>query len=278
MRQRLLIVAAVAAALLLLLMLTVAFIPNEALRGVLSRGLESRGFLLQSGKVTKAFPLGIRVRNLTIGNDQGALIKADDAAVRLHVLPLLIGRVRVGLDARIGGGGVIGSYTATGGGSIVLTARAVRLEDIPFFSTKASAQVKGDLRGHAEIRKLRSTPGGDIQVEAKAVELAGVKIGVMPLPDAAYSLAQIKLRVTGGRILLQSATMQGEGLYVRLKGDVPLVASLPSAPLNLILELMPKPEFMERQKFVFLLLAKYLDTPGHYQIPIRGTLSHPSVF
>jgi hypothetical protein len=60
-----------------------------------------------------------------------------------------------------------------------------------------------------------------------------------------------------------------------LSGEVPLSAS---APLELILELMPKAEFLERQKFVFLLLLNYLDSPGHYRIPVRGTLAKPQVF
>jgi hypothetical protein len=40
---------------------------------------------------------------------------------------------------------------------------------------------------------------------------------------------------------------------------------------------MPKPGFLESQKFVFLLLTKYLTTPGHYQIPVRGTLAKPVI-
>jgi len=34
---------------------------------------------------------------------------------------------------------------------------------------------------------------------------------------------------------------------------------------------------MEKQKFVFLLLSKYLTSPGAYQIPIRGTLAKPAI-
>jgi hypothetical protein len=32
---------------------------------------------------------------------------------------------------------------------------------------------------------------------------------------------------------------------------------------------------MDKQKFVFLLLAKYLVSPGNYSIPVRGTLAKP---
>ena len=85
------------------------------------------------------------------------------------------------------------------------------------------------------------------------------------------------VRAGDGAIKLESFTLEGEGLYVRLKGGLPLTMPLGAAPLNLTLELMPKPEFLERQKFVFLLLTKYLTSPGHYEIPIRGTLAKPAI-
>lgn len=40
---------------------------------------------------------------------------------------------------------------------------------------------------------------------------------------------------------------------------------------------MPRPEFLEKQKYIFLLLLKYQTSPGHYQLPVRGTLGKPSV-
>jgi type II secretion system protein N len=62
-----------------------------------------------------------------------------------------------------------------------------------------------------------------------------------------------------------------------LKGTIPPGPSLAAAPLNLTLELMPTAEYLERQKLVFLLLARYLDTPGHYQIPVKGVLGKPAM-
>jgi hypothetical protein len=41
--------------------------------------------------------------------------------------------------------------------------------------------------------------------------------------------------------------------------------------------MMPKPAFLERQKFIFLLLMRYQSSPGAYSIPIRGTLAHPAI-
>jgi type II secretion system protein N len=83
------------------------------------------------------------------------------------------------------------------------------------------------------------------------------------------------IALNGGDATIESFTLQGDGLYVRLKGNIRPGPSLAAAPLEITMELMPKPDFLEKQKFVFLLLAKYLDTPGHYRIPVRGSLGKP---
>jgi hypothetical protein len=64
---------------------------------------------------------------------------------------------------------------------------------------------------------------------------------------------------------------------MRLSGDIPN-GDVFNAPLNLILEIMPQPEYWERQKLVFLLLSKFMVSPGNFRIPIRGTLLKPVVF
>ena len=116
---------------------------------------------------------------------------------------------------------------------------------------------------------------GIIKLEVKGAELADLKIGELPLPAVSDETIQGMLRVKDGRGRVESLTFEGSGLYARLSGEVPLSAS---APLELILELMPKADLLEKQKFVFLLLLKYLDSPGHYRIPVRGTLAKPQVF
>jgi hypothetical protein len=50
-----------------------------------------------------------------------------------------------------------------------------------------------------------------------------------------------------------------------------------AAPLELMLEIMPKPEFIEKQRLVFLLLTKFMASPGVYRVPIKGTLLKPEI-
>ncbi len=275
--RHVIIAAATAGGVLLFLLLSLAFIPDRALEQAVTRALTAEGYTLKAVAFGKAFPLGLQGKRLEIGTDAGPILVLDRAAIRLKVLPLLTGRVTVALDGRIGAGTINGTITVAPQKKLELTIRDLSLDAVPFFATVAGTQAKGIARVSTTIQGVGSGAKGTMQLQVRGAELNGIKIGETPLPDATYREVQGMLRIGGGRASLESFTLQGDGLYVRLKGDMPISAPLNASPLNLTLELMPKPEFLERQKFVFLLLVKYLTSPGHYQIPIRGTLAKPQL-
>jgi len=271
------IAAGIIGGLLLFVIFVVIFTPAAAVQGVVERALGSAGYTFRASQFGKALPLGIKAGNVEIADGRGALFKADDAAVRLRLLPLLTGRISFAFRADIRDGEVTGDFSPSRGGNMEFRISKVRLEDIPFFTNVADVRAKGELRAEGEFRGNGSNAAGKARLEIKSLELAGVKIGGMPLPDASYDAVRGALKVAGGRAVLESATLQGEGIYVRLSGDFPVTNPLGAAPLNLTLELMPKPDFLERQKLVFLLLARYLVSPGNYRIPIHGTLGRPAI-
>jgi type II secretion system protein N len=247
------------------------------LHGALDRALANKGYTLRNAHFGKAFPLGIQAVESELASAQGPLLKLDKVRLTLRIFPLFLGRVVIDYRGSIGAGSIEGDCTLTGNSAGTLDIRGVRLEDIPFFATVAGAQAKGELRASGSFRQQRNVPTGALQLAVRGAELRGLKISGAPLPDATYKTVQGMLRLADGRANLESFTLDGEGLYVRLKGDMPLVQPVTNAPLNLTLEMMPKPDFLEKQKFVFLLMLKYLTSPGHYQIPIRGTLAKPAL-
>ena len=272
----LLLAAGTAAAIVLFLYLSLFLVPDREFKELAARLLEREGYSLRASRFGMALPLGFKAADLEISSDSGPLLKARRASVRLRLLPLLAGKVTFGYRVDIGTGYVEGDFSPRKG-EIRTEARGIRLEEIPFFQTVAGARVRGDLRLTGSFTGSGKAPGGELRLEIKGANISGVKIGEIPLPDADYTTIQGMVRRKGGAIVLDSFTLQGEGLYVRLKGDFPLASPPGSAPLNLTLELMPKPEFLDKQKFVFLLLAKYLVSPGNYQIPIKGTLAKPLI-
>jgi type II secretion system protein N len=269
--------ASVAGAFLILVIFTILFIPAREIRDTLARGLKRQGYSLRTGYFGKAFPLGIKTRNLEILDERGSLVKLDEVTARIAILPLLVGKVVVNYHAEIGKGTIEGYFSPRWNREFSAVADNVQLEDIPFFQTVAGARVKGNMSSNVEFRGESNGFRGDARISVKGAVLNGLKIGGIPLPDASYETIQGMYRVNGGKGNLESFSLQGRGIYVRLRGGIPFTSPPGSAPINLTLELMPKPAFLENQKLVFLLLVKYLTSPGHYQIPIRGTLAKPAI-
>jgi type II secretion system protein N len=265
------------AAIVSFLYLTLLFTSNDAIRGALVRAAESAGYTLDCTGFAKGFPLGLKARTLELSSAKGPLVKLGDARLRVELLPLLVGRIQLDYRGTIGAGDLEGEITLGKAPGWSVQAQGVRLEEIPFFNSVAAARVKGELRLTGGLKSLKGVPAGDLKLEVRGAELAGIKLGEMPLPDAAYKEIRGALVIEKGHALLKSFTLDGDGIYVRLKGDATLAKPLGNSPLNLTMEMMPKPPFLERQKFVFLLLTKYQSSPGAFSIPIRGTLAHPAI-
>ncbi len=275
--QPLLISAGIVGALLLFTILTILFIPTREILAVITSGLERQGYTMRAGHFGKAFPIGVQARNLEISDPRGGLIRLDKVSFRVSLPPLCLGRVVINYRGEIGKGTIEGDFSPQKRRSFSLRMADVALGDIPFFRTVTEAEVKGALNASAIIQGKEGNYRGELRLWVKGAVLRGIKLSGMPLPDASYETIQGICRVNGGKVSLESFTLQGKGLYVRLKGDMPVASPPGSAPLNMTFELMPKPEFLEGQKFIFILLSKYLSSPGHYQIPIRGTLAKPAI-
>ena len=276
-RRRLYIGCAVPAALALFLLLTVFFIPNDAIKGLLVRAADQRGLTLSLSGLSKGFPLALTARGVEVSSAQGALVRLDRVRVGLEILPLFVGKARLAVRGALGSGEIAGTVDLARHPGFTVKADGIRLEDIPFFRTVAGARVKGELRLTGDIAGGKELPSGKFRLEVRNVELSGVKVGPMPLPDASYKDVRGALAIGKGRADLTSLTLDGDGIYLRLKGEATLANPIGDSPLNLTLEMMPSPAFLEKQKFVFLLLTKYQTTPGTYRIPIHGTLGHPAV-
>jgi type II secretion system protein N len=260
----------------LFLILTILFVPIAEVKGVITRVLAREGYELRVDDFHKSFPLGISLRNAEVRDGRGLLLKLDTATVRLKLLPLFVGTVSLDARARIGEGELSASFeprTST----ISLHSEGLRLQDVPLLQVATNANMQGKLFADGSFTGRGKALQGDMRLEIKQAELRGIKVSGMPLPDASYDTIRGMFRASGGMGSLESLTFQGDGIYIRLKGTLAMTGPLPSAPLDLTIELMPKPDFLEKQKLVFQLLAKYQKSPGAYRIPVAGTLTSPAL-
>ena len=276
-RQRLLKGLALAlAGLALFLVFIYIFLPLQRVNSAIDQALASQGLVLTPGARKTVLP-GLAWNNLLLSSNQGALLSCERLKVRPRLWPLLTGQATLKAAASIGAGRLKADIGLNGKQALDLQAHGINLADIPFFKTVLGARMGGSLWSEGLVKRSPQGLNGELKLEVRQLEFSGVKLGAFPLPDVSKLASQGMVRVTNNRIRLESFTLQGEGIYMRLSGDIPGGANAVNLPLNLSLEIMPKPDFLEKQKLVFMLLTKFMVAPGVYQVPIRGTLLKPEI-
>ena len=252
------------------------FFPTRQINAAIDQVLSAQGLSLAPAAHKTLLP-GLAWEKALLSSDQGALIRLERLQVYPRFLPLLSGRLVVGSLATLGVGRIDFEYGITGSQAFLLKADKLDLADVPLFKTVLGARVAGGLRSEGFATRGAKGWNGELKLEISRLEFAGIRMGAFALPDAVNLNSRGMVRITDGKARLESFTLQGEGLYMRLSGDVPLGLNAVSAPLNLVLEIMPKPEFLDKQKLVFLLLAKFMVSPGVYRVPITGTVLKPQI-
>jgi type II secretion system protein N len=277
LRRSLLWGGTVVAGTMLLLLLTLLFFPGRDLLGVAQQALAPQGLTLEVESVGRAFPLGVTARRVVISSGQGPLVASDRVTCRIHLLPLLVGQVHWSADADLGSGSLSLAGTVGKRPKVTVASRDLRLERLPMLQTALGGRVQGASSITGTMHGVWPRASGTVTLDAVAVETRDISLGGIRLPDALYRTVRGQFVLDGTTVSLQSFALEGDGIYARLKGTFPLTAPITAAPLDLTFELLPKPEFMERQKEIFLFLSRFMVSPGNFQIPVKGTMGAPSI-
>jgi len=268
--------ALVAAGLVLFLLFSYLLLPTERIDTAITRALSQQGLTL-SPAVHKTLLPGLAWDEMLLSSEQGPLLSCRRLQVRALLLPLFVGRAVLSGGATIGKGKLDVKYALNGKEALELYSEGISLADIPMINSVLGAKAAGNLWAKGALQRGPKGLSGDLRLEIKQLEFSGVRIGAFPLPDAAGLKTQGMIRVREGKARLESFTIEGDGIYMRLSGDIPSGANAAVTPLDMSLEIMPKPEFLEKQKLVFMLLARFMASPGVYKVPIRGTLLKPQI-
>ncbi|MHB8121499.1 MAG: type II secretion system protein GspN [Desulfuromonadaceae bacterium] len=268
--------ALVAAGLALFLLFSYLLFPTGRIDAAMAQALSQQGLTL-SPSVHKTLLPGLAWDDMLLSSEQGPLLSCRRLQVRPLLLPLFVGRVVLSGGATIGKGHVDVKYALNGKEALDVDSEGISLADLPFITSVLGAKAAGNLWAKGALQRGPKGLSGDLKLEIKQLEFSGVRLGAFPLPDAAGLNTQGLVRVSEGKARLESFTIEGNGIYMRLSGDIPSGANAAVTPLNMSLEIMPKPDFMEKQKLVFMLLARFMASPGVYKVPIRGTLLKPQI-
>jgi len=262
--------------LFLFVLFSYIFFPIKRLNAFIDNQLAVQGLQLLPGADKTIFP-GVAWKQPTLSASQNSILHFDLLSLHPDWKSLLSGAVAFSSTASVNNGKIELLYTLTGSRLLDLKARDLRLEEIPFFKSSLGGGVGGLFWSEGSFIRSKNGPAGELRLEIKNLDLKGVKLGAFSLPDVSALAAQGMVKMVAGKARLESFTVQGEGIYMRLSGDIPSGATAVTSPLNLSLEIMPKPEFLEKQKLVFMLLSKFAVSPGVYQIPVRGTIMKPEI-
>lgn len=264
------------AALLLLPWLTTCFIPDAILLDAVNRQLAPQGISLQATQLGRPFPLGLSATGLTLSDSSQTWLQLDQVRVRLKTSSLLLGRLTLAIDARVGSGNAAGSYTVWPRPVGQLAITNLDLATLPLLASSSGGTIKGLARLDLNLQQpdTNATLAGTAQLQIRDVELRGIKLSGMQLPDVSCPELRGLLKLQGQTITVDNLALQGNGIYLRLGGTLPLATTV---PLNLQLELLPTAEFLDQQKSLFLIMLPYQQSPGAYRIRIGGTLGSPQL-
>ena len=268
--------ALVAAGLALFLLFSYLLFPTGRIDAAMAQALSQQGLTL-SPSVHKTLLPGLAWDDMLLSSEQGPLLSCRRLQVRALLLPLFVGRAVLSGGATIGKGHLDVTYALNGKEALDVDSEGISLADLPFITSVLGAKAVGNLWAKGTLQRGPKGLSGDLKLEIKQLEFSGVRLGAFPLPDAAGLNTQGLVRVSEGKAHLESFTIEGNGIYMRLSGDIPSGANAAVTPLNMSLEIMPKPDFMEKQKLIFMLLARFMASPGVYKVPIRGTLLKPQI-
>lgn len=252
------------------------FFPSRRINAAIDQTLSAQGLSLTPAAHKTILP-GLAWDNAMLSSQQGPLIHFDHVSARPLLLKLLSGRLVLGTTATLGAGRMTLEQRLTGRQTVQVNADRMELGGIPFFKTILGASFGGSLWSEGLVTRGPKGWDGELKLEIRKLAFSGIRMGAYPLPDADNLNSKGMIRVTDGNARLESLTLQGEGIYMRLSGNLPQGVNAAVAPLDLVLEIMPKPEFLDKQKLVFLLLAKFMASPGVYRVPIKGTLLKPEI-
>ncbi|MBL0224635.1 MAG: type II secretion system protein GspN [Geobacteraceae bacterium] len=252
------------------------FFPSRRINDVIDRVLLAQGLNLTPA-AHKTFLPGLGWDNALLSSRQGPLLRFDRVTVRPLLLKLLTGRIVLSSSASLGSGHLMLEQVLGGRQSVHVAADKLALGEIPFFKTILGARATGSIWTEGHVTREPQGWNGELRLEISRLGFNGIRMGAFLLPDVDNLNSKGMIRLTAGKARLESLALQGEGIYMRLSGDLPLGVNADAAPLDLLLEIMPKPEFLEKQKLVFMLLAKFMASPGVYRVPIRGTLLKPEI-
>jgi type II secretion system protein N len=288
-RPRLLYGAFFVAAFLLALRQT---LPAAAIKDRLVVEASQRGWQLDADEAGPAGLVGVGLRGVVLKDKSGLAIPVEWLDVSLSPWPLLRGKVRVAVAARLYEGTVRGAFDVTGAPQQVeLSLDEVDLSRAIPLRKAAGLDLDGLASGTARLTlpaDAQAQPSGRVDLTVAGAGLGG---GQVPVPGMAAGLTIPKLslgqltaavKVEGGKATFEKlstaggdATVVADGLTVTLAPRLEFAPIFGKVSLKLESAFAAKPEGKTLQAMADLALSAGKGKDGSYALQVFGSLGHP---
>lgn len=229
-------------------------------------------YTVKKGRKTKDNPDPESVRS--------PLLTLDSFAVRMRVLPRLMGQWSFGYDAELLGGEVVGYYSrGEAGAELSFDIERLNLAKAPIHTDEATVNLLGFLSGSSDLvlnaEDVKASTGS-LELSLDGFQLAeGSKVMGLTLPVVTFSTSKVRLEAKDGKLVVTEGTFDGDVLDMTLTGDISLNKKLERSRNRLEL-VVTLPADLDQLARIAPSLKRARDAEGAYHFNIGGTVLSPT--
>jgi type II secretion system protein N len=202
------------------------------------------------------------VPGLSVASSQpeAPLVVLNDVTGKVNLLSVARLNPQLDFESHLQGGRVTGEVDLAGKGAVAIKGDNISIEGIPFLDL-IGIRGRGNLAG-----TFRSRNGqGEITFSVLNAKLKNTSFEGVFLPLEVFHTVHGLVTLKDGALDVRSFTLQGDGVYARVKGNAT------GQRLNMDVELMMDSSFRETP-ILQALVRQYQVSPGYYVIPLKTAL------
>lgn len=256
----------IAAALIFLSLAWWIAIPDGALFAEAARAavMRSSGLSISLIDLSKSPFYAFRADSLTVEYQGKTTRPLNEIRAGVPVTGLLRGKASANISAIAAGGRLSGTVSYAGGSASI----DIRVERATLAELLALAPASGS--GVVDAQAKLVGGAGEIRFTVKEMKLeTSGPLALLPLDK--FKGMNGAIAISGREVHVKGLEIEGDRLHGRIKGKIT------DGALDLAIEIFPDAEATKENSFILAGLLKYQESPGHYKIPVTGTIARPVV-
>lgn len=267
-------------------------LPAAAIKDRLVQEAAQQGWQLDAAEAGPAGLVGVGLRDVTLKDKTGLSVPIEALEVSLPVWPLLRGKVRLAVVARLYEGTVRGTFDVRGAPQAVdLALERVDLSRAIPLRTALGVDLDGVASGTARLTlpsDARAQASGQADLTVAGAGLAGGKVvvpgmaGGLTLPRLSLGKLTAVVKLEGGKATFEKlssaggdATLVADGLTVTVQPKLEFAPVFGKVSFKVEDAFAQKPEGQTLKSLADLALAAGKGRDGTYHLQIFGSLGHP---